>query len=117
MSTITTSFLISGILLSIISKILQFFNYWQLGNSLVIIAAICFVIALLFAWPAFQQLYRARKTRHTAYLCIFATSISIISFQLLMMQLVSGQLIGILWLIPLITGVLINIRIYFRVLY
>lgn len=100
-------FLTFGLILSLLSKILQRENYWLFGNILVIFAAFCFVCAFLFALKKFQIAYTEPTSKKQALTLLVSLTTSIICFQMMMMLVLSHLFFGFLFLIPIIiTGVL-----------
>lgn len=113
---LNTIFLTIGIVLSIISKILQFKikSYSYLGNLIVIPAAICFCLAILFSIKKYHSMFFAPETHLEAiYLAALACG-AITSFQIMMMLLVSGKkLFGLLFSLPFITLLFLCIKNWF----
>ncbi|MGL5712392.1 MAG: hypothetical protein ACRCX2_05180 [Paraclostridium sp.] len=92
-------FLISGIILSVISKILQFVFDSKVGDGVVIISAIFFILSLSFSIEAFSKLFYSR--RRCAIKLLINSCISIVSFQIMMILIVgNGIYHGIIFVIP-----------------
>ena len=63
-----------------------------LGNLLVLPAAACLVLAVMFALPPYRELQASDATRAAAWWLAAAACVGVMSFQLVMMWLVSGRL-------------------------
>lgn len=87
-------FLILGIILSIISKIYQFNIKEQsyIGNIIVIPAAICFCLAVLFSLKRYNGMFLNDGTRSKAALLAVLACGTIVSFQLMMLSITSSNL-------------------------
>lgn len=104
-------FLIIGILLSVVSKIIQFVFHMKLGDIIVIPAAIFFVLAILFSVPKFNKLIEQDSTKHIAHVIMFWSCVAIVCFQLLMILVIgNNNLLGLIFVVPCIISVIIVIR-------
>lgn len=104
-------FLLIAIVLSIVSKALQFLFKMKLGNIVVIVAAIFFILAILFSMPKFKLLSRMDM----AVISLLSCGV-VVSFQIMMMLLVEGnQKIGWLLLVPLLISALLLVYKWFQV--
>ena len=96
-------FLLIGLLLSAFSKTLQYINKVKIGNMLVVPAAICLILALIFSLPkiklALQKVGGLQSVVHfSIWVCI-----GLLSFQFMLMILfTSGNKLALLLLIPLV---------------
>lgn len=96
-------FLLIAIIFSIVSKALQFLFKMKSGNMVVIVAAIFFVLAILFSIPKFKLLNRVDM----AVISLLSCGV-VVSFQIMMMLLVGGHpKIGWLLLVPLLISALL----------
>lgn len=97
-----TIFLVVGLFLSVISKIFQFKikSYSHIGNIIVIPAAVCFCLAILFNIKSYQAMFYTDKTHLKAIaLAIFACG-AVVSFQIMMILILSKKLYGIVFSVP-----------------
>jgi len=83
-------FLLIGLALTIISKILQFVYKSKTGDMIVIPAAIFFVLAILFSINKFTDLLRRENRAREAAQIGFWACLAVVSFQV-MMILFAGQ--------------------------
>ncbi|HAX71914.1 MAG TPA: hypothetical protein DCY20_00160 [Firmicutes bacterium] len=104
-----TLFLVIGLLLSVISKLLQFVYSSKIGDLIVIFAAVFLVLAILYTIPPYVKLVHEDKklaNRQAIYSCL-----SVFSFQVMMIQVIGNkQNIGFVFMIPFIifTGLVIQ---------
>ncbi|ERI92997.1 hypothetical protein HMPREF1982_01987 [Clostridiales bacterium oral taxon 876 str. F0540] len=109
-------FLIIGLFLSIISKVLQFKikSYAYIGNIIVIPAAICFCLAILFSIKKYYYMFFAQETRLKAIIIAVLACGIIVSFQLMMILIFSGkEIYGLIFLVPLLLLIFLFIRNWF----
>lgn len=64
-------FLIIGLILTILSKVLQFIFHSKMGDIIVIPAAISFVLALLFSIDPFNHLFEKENGTYEAFIIAF----------------------------------------------
>lgn len=94
-------FLLIGLVLSISSKVIQFTVKSKIGDGLVIIAAIFFVLAILHTIPAYKELLHNEQSMKNATLIAVLSCLAVISFQLTTMVTFGyQQKLGLLFLIP-----------------
>jgi len=115
--SINLIFLVIGLVLSVASKFMQFKykEYENLGNLLVIPAAICFCLAVLFTLPKYKSLFESEVSRPQALLLAGLVCGAVVLFQIMMIQLVSNQ--AYLWLfllIPIVVFTLSSAFIWFK---
>ena len=97
-------YLLIGVALSISSKIIQFRGKSKIGDLIVILAAIFFILALFYSIPRFQQLMQQEQTRASGFILLFFSCLTVVIFQLMMIVSVGySQKNGIIFfIIPLI---------------
>lgn len=102
-------FFLIGLVLTIISKILQFAYKAKTGDLIVIPAAIFFVLGILFSINKFTDLLSNNGAKEAAQIGFWAC-LAVVSFQI-MMIFVSGQgkIYGLLLIIPLVISVAVVI--------
>lgn len=109
---LNTIFLVVGLLLSVISKIFQFKIklYLYIGNIIVIPAAVCFCLAILFSIKSYQAMFYSAETHSKAIvLAIFACGV-VVSFQVMMILILSKKLYGIVFSVPFLCLLFLFIR-------
>lgn len=103
---VNTIFLIIGLILSVISKVLQFGikSRGYIGNIIVIPAAVCFCLAILFSIQRYYDMFFTPETQLKAIrIAIFACG-ALASFQLMMIFLLSNKKVyGLFFSIPFLT--------------
>ena len=105
-------FLILGIILSVISKVMQLVYKSKWGDYIVLPAAMMFVLAILFYWPRYLYYLHNRETANTAILFALFCCLTVLSFQLFtMISFGKGMPIGYAVILPFL--VFICISIYF----
>ena len=93
-------FLTIGIVLSVISKVLQLIFEAKFGDVIVIFAAVFFVLAIAFSIDNFKKHYK--KSRKKAAGLLAATCLTVMSFQLMMIFIMGNNNDkGFYFLIPL----------------
>lgn len=94
-------FLAIGVLLSAVSKLLQFVYQSNSGDLIVLPAAVFFVLAILHSLPAFKALYQtAQGARQANIMAILACS-AVVSFQIMMILIMgNNNWLGLLLLVP-----------------
>jgi len=99
-------FLIFGLALTVISKILQFAFKSKAGDILVFPAAIFFVLAVLFSVGKFTDLLDRENGAREAAQIGFWACLAVVSFQAMAMMVAGqGKSYGLLWLIPFVVSV------------
>lgn len=104
--TLNMRYLIGGLVLSVISKILQWNNFATAGNMIVIGAAILLILALLHSLPGFKLLNTKSETQLLAKKIAWAACGAIASFQLMLIFLLQANLIGIVFIFSLLSSLL-----------
>lgn len=103
-------FLLIGLMLTIISKILQFFFKSRIGDIIVIPAAIFFVLAVLFSISKFTDLLSRENGAKEAAQIGFWACLAVVSFQVMMMMFARhGKSYGLLLFIPFVISVVVLI--------
>lgn len=106
-------FLILGIILSIISKIYQFTIKGEsyVGNIIVIPAAICFCLAVLFSLKRYNGMFLTNETRSKAAIVAVLACGTIVSFQLMMLSIVGNRVLyGILFLLLFLVFLILFVK-------
>ncbi|MGL4363527.1 MAG: hypothetical protein ACRCSG_09755 [Cellulosilyticaceae bacterium] len=102
-------FLTVGIILSLISKVLQFSFKNKIGDVIVVIAAIFFTLAIAFSYNKFNIYFKNNKKE--AIKLLASSILVVMSFQIMMILLIGNKkAIGFIFLIPLIVTGVISIR-------
>ncbi|HLR92878.1 MAG TPA: hypothetical protein VK048_07455 [Atopostipes sp.] len=92
-------FLVLGMLLSAISKSIQFTEGSLIGDLFILPAGTCFVLAILFFIPQFQEAFQNCETKNKAIRFAFSASLAVLCFQLFtMLTFGYNQTIGVLFL-------------------
>ncbi|OLS03282.1 hypothetical protein TICRE_07100 [Tissierella creatinophila DSM 6911] len=107
-------FLILGIALSIISKILQigFKSIW--GDILILPAATMFVLAILFYWPRYAYYLKQDSTKNIAKVFALFCCLSVLSFQIFTMISFGKKMsIGYIFIFPLLVFTCLSIYFWF----
>lgn len=113
-SKISIIFLTLGIIQSIISKVLQFNGFENIGNMLVLPSAAFFVLAILFSIKKYTALLNSQKGKIEALYIGVSGCTTILSFQLLTMSVFGYKnYIGLIFIIPFIISGLV-FTYYFR---
>ena len=96
-------FLAIGVLLSAVSKLLQFVYQSTVGDLIVLAAAVFFVLAILHSLTAFKALYHtAQGARQANMLATLACS-AVVSFQIMMILIIgNNNWLGLLLLVPFV---------------
>lgn len=98
-------YLCLGILFSLLSKFFQFFTPYEVGDVLVLFAGVFFLFAIAFSIPFFQELYL--KQRKDAIQLLVLSSITLVSFQVLLILVIgNGIYFGFLLLPAIVTSLL-----------
>lgn len=105
-------FLAIGVLLSVVSKLLQFVYQAKIGDFIVIPAAVFFVLAILHSLPAFKALYRTAKGARQANIMATLACSAVVSFQIMMILIIgNNNWLGLLLLMPFIAlGALFGVK-------
>ncbi|OFV72312.1 MULTISPECIES: hypothetical protein [Acetobacterium] len=105
-------FLAIGVLLSVVSKLLQFVYQAKIGDFIVIPAAVFFVLAILHSLPAFKALYRTAKGARQANIMATLACSAVVSFQIMMILIIgNSNWLGLLLLVPFIAlGALFGVK-------
>ncbi|MEL7662095.1 hypothetical protein [Acetobacterium wieringae] len=105
-------FLAIGVLLSVVSKLLQFVYQAKIGDFIVIPAAVFFVLAILHSLPAFKALYRTAKGARQANIMATLACSAVVSFQIMMILIIgNNNWLGLLLLVPFIAlGALFGVK-------
>lgn len=105
-------FLAIGVLLSVVSKLLQFVYQAKIGDFIVIPAAVFFVLAILHSLPAFKALYRTAKGARKANIMATLACSAVVSFQIMMILIIgNNNWLGLLLLVPFIAlGALFGVK-------
>ena len=94
-------FLAVGMLLSAVSKLLQFVYQAKIGDLIVIPAAVFFVLAILHSLPAFKALYRTAQGARQANIMATLACSAVVSFQIMMILIIgNNNWLGLLLLVP-----------------
>lgn len=113
-SKISIIFLALGIIQSLISKVLQFNGFTNIGNMLVLPAAAFFVLAILFSIKKYTALLNSQKGKIEAVYIGSSACTAVLSFQLLTMSIFGYKnYIGLIFIIPFIISALL-FTYYFR---
>ncbi len=105
-------FLILGLLSTILTKFLQFYTINKLGDVIVLFSGFFFVCSILFSNSRFNELYQNDNKKGTKL--IIHSSLIVILFQVMMILVVNGILIGLVIILPLL--ILIKL-IYPKIIY
>ncbi|MGL4523320.1 MAG: hypothetical protein ACRCWQ_12275 [Bacilli bacterium] len=81
----STTFLTMGLILSLISKIIQFQSGAIIGDVLVLPAALCFVLAILFQNKNYRRWLNTDRKNKYARIFGWSCCLAVLSFQLLTM--------------------------------
>ncbi|VUZ23692.1 Uncharacterised protein [Acetobacterium wieringae] len=105
-------FLAIGVLLSVVSKLLQFVYQAKIGDFIVIPAAVFFVLAILHSLPAFKALYRTAQGARQANIMATLACSAVVSFQIMMILIIgNSNWLGLLLLVPFIAmGALFGVK-------
>lgn len=105
-------FLAIGVLLSVVSKLLQFVYQAKIGDFIVIPAAVFFVLAILHSLPAFKALYRTAQGARQANIMATLACSAVVSFQIMMILIIgNNNWLGLLLLVPFIAmGALFGVK-------
>lgn len=105
-------FLAIGVLLSVVSKLLQFVYQAKIGDFIVIPAAVFFVLAILHSLPAFKALYRTAKGARQANIMATLACSAVVSFQIMMILIIgNSNWLGLLLLVSFIAlGALFGVK-------
>lgn len=105
-------FLAIGVLLSVVSKLLQFVYQAKIGDFIVIPAAVFFVLAILHSLPAFKALYRTAQGARQANIMATLACSAVVSFQIMMILIIgNNNWLGLLLLMPFIAlGALFGVK-------
>lgn len=100
--------LFTGIILTVVSKVIQFHFHSKAGDFFVIPAAVCFVLAILFSIEKFKLLVVNKQYFDAVSISILASA-TVVSFQLMMIMLIGNKnKIGFIFLVPLlVSGILV----------
>lgn len=94
-------FLAVGMLLSAVSKLLQFVYQAKIGDFIVIPAAVFFVLAILHSLTAFKALYHTAQGARQANIMATLASLAVVSFQIMMILIIgNNNWLGLLLLVP-----------------
>lgn len=75
-------FLITGLILTVLSKVLQFVYQSKIGDFVIIPAAISFVLAILFSINKFTTLLEKENGSFDAFIIAFSACLAIMMFQI-----------------------------------
>jgi len=94
-------FLAAGLVLSVISKVLQFKYKMKIGDIIVIPAAMFFVLAILFSLSKFKNLLTAQNGMLQAGVIALLACLSVVCFQIMMILLISHHnKLGFAFIVP-----------------
>lgn len=93
-------FLIIGLILTVLSKVLQFVFQSKVGDFVVIPAGVSFVLALLFSINKFNVLFEKENGSYEAFIIALFACLAIVMFQLALMLLIGYKIDGVLDLLP-----------------
>jgi hypothetical protein len=99
-------FLLIGLVLTIVSKVLQIGCKSKIGDVVVIPAAVFFVLAVLFSIRKFTDLLSRENGGWEAAQLGFWACLAVVSFQVMMILVAGhGKMHGLFLLIPFLLGV------------
>ena len=94
-------FLAIGVLLSAVSKLLQFVYQSNIGDLIVLPAAVFFVLAILHSLTAFKALYHTAQGARQANMMAALACSAVVSFQIMMILIIgNNNWLGLLLLVP-----------------
>ncbi|PKM53628.1 MAG: hypothetical protein CVU98_06895 [Firmicutes bacterium HGW-Firmicutes-3] len=97
-------FLAIGVLLSAVSKLLQFVYQSTVGDLIVLPAAVFFVLAILHSLTAFKALYHTAQGARQANMMATLACSAVVSFQIMMILIIgNNNWLGLLLLVPFVT--------------
>lgn len=106
-------FLLAGVVLSISSKLLQFYTASDWGDFLVLPAATFFTLSVLLYNKTYTAWLGTPTKRRGALGLAAAACLSVLMFQLLTMVLFGrGRLWGLAFTVPLLLGLTVFFRLY-----
>lgn len=108
-------FLLIGLILSVISKLYHFKIKEQahIGNMIVIPAAVCFCLAILYSLPKFNRMVESAQLR--AFLIAASACGTVVSFQLMMILLMGDKNAnGFYFLVPFLLLLGIFLRLWLK---
>lgn len=96
-------FLAIGVLLSAVSKLLQFVYQSTVGDLIVLPAAVFFVLAILHSLTAFKALYHSAQGARQANMMATLACSAVVSFQIMMILIIgNNNWLGLLLLVPFV---------------
>jgi hypothetical protein len=96
-------FLAIGVLLSAVSKLLQFVYQSTVGDLIVLPAAVFFVLAILHSLTAFKALYHTAQGARQANMMATLACSAVVSFQIMMILIIgNNNWLGLLLLVPFV---------------
>ncbi|MBC3901656.1 hypothetical protein GH811_18830 [Acetobacterium malicum] len=96
-------FLAIGVLLSAVSKLLQFVYQSTVGDLIVLAAAVFFVLAILHSLTAFKALYHTAQGARQANMMATLACSAVVSFQIMMILIIgNNNWLGLLLLVPFV---------------
>lgn len=96
-------FLAIGVLLSAVSKLLQFVYQSTIGDLIVLPAAVFFVLAILHSLTAFKALYHTAQGARQANMMATLACSAVVSFQIMMILIIgNNNWLGLLLLVPFV---------------
>ncbi|MNI15989.1 hypothetical protein D3C81_1823850 [compost metagenome] len=104
-------FLVIGLVLTVVSKMMQFVFKSKIGDIIVIPAAIFFVLAILFSISKYSELPKQENGIYQMVIIAFFACLAVVSFQVMMILLVGHHnKIGWALILPFVLSVLIVIK-------
>ena len=96
-------FLAIGVLLSAVSKLLQFVYQSNIGDLIVLLAAVFFVLSILHSLTAFKALYHTAQGARQANLMATLACSAVVLFQIMMILIIGNHnWLGLLLLVPFV---------------
>lgn len=94
-------FLSMGVVLSVVSKLLQFVFQSNIGDLIVLPAAVFFVLAILHTINDFKALYRTPQGARQANIMAALACAAVVSFQIMMILIIgNNNRLGFFFLVP-----------------
>ena len=108
--------LMTGIILSIISKLLQVNGYSFWGNVLILPAAICFVLAILMYNKKYTTYWKNTRNKFMAAIFAISCCSMVLCFQVFtMLQFGYKNRIGLYFILPFLVTLMWNIYFSFKI--
>ncbi|MBC3900386.1 hypothetical protein [Acetobacterium malicum] len=110
-------FLSIGIVLSVISKLLQFAYQAKIGDLIVLPAAVFFVLAILHSLNGFKALYLTPQGASQANIMATLACGAVVSFQIMMILIIgNNNQLGFFFVVPFIAMGAFFVYLWFQII-